>query len=222
MPMTEADRLAACAAQAGVGLSPAQTSRLLQYLDLLERWNATYNLTAVRRREDMLVQHLVDCLAIVPALERRLSSGGRVLDVGSGGGLPGVVLATVLPALTVTCVDAVGKKAAFVRQVGGALGLSNLLAVHARVETLPATPTFDLVTCRAFSSLADLVRLTAALLSPGGCWLAMKGREPAEEIAALPADVEVFHVEHLQVPDLEAERCLVWIRPRTPASTPQA
>ena len=214
MATAESDRLAAWAEQAGVHLDAAQGSRLLQYLDLLERWNATYNLTSVRRREDMLVQHLVDCLAVVPAVERALPAGGRVLDVGSGGGLPGVVLATVLPCLSVTCVDAVGKKAAFVRQVAGALGLPNLQAVHARVERLPASPPFDLVTCRAFSSLADLVSLTAPLLAPAGCWLAMKGRAPAEEIAALPAEVEMFHVEHLQVPGLGAERCLVWIRPR--------
>lgn len=214
MATSEADRLAAWAKQAGVHLDAAQAARLLQYLDLLERWNATYNLTSVRRREDMLVQHLVDCLAVVPAVERALPAGGRVLDVGSGGGLPGVVLATVLPRLSVTCVDAVGKKAAFVRQVAGALGLPNLQAVHARVERLPASPPFDLVTCRAFSSLADLVSLTSPLLAPAGCWLAMKGRAPAEEIAALPDDVEMFHVEHLQVPGLDAERCLVWIRRR--------
>lgn len=214
MSTAEADRLADWAAQAGVPLGAAQGTRLLQYLDLLERWNATYNLTSVRRREDMLVQHLVDCLAVVPAVARALPAGGRVLDVGSGGGLPGVVLATMLPRLSVTCVDAVGKKAAFVRQVAGALGLPNLHAVHARVERLPATPPFELVTCRAFSSLADLVRLTSPLLAPGGCWLAMKGRVPAEEIAVLPAEVEMFHVEHLQVPGLDAERCLVWIRPR--------
>jgi 16S rRNA (guanine527-N7)-methyltransferase len=138
-----------------------------------------------------------------------------VLDVGSGGGLPGVVLALMRPALDVTCVDAVGKKAAFVRQVAGALALPNLHAVHGRVEALRAPP-FELVTSRAFASLADFVRLTRPLLAPGGSWLAMKGKLPADEIAALPADVTVFHVEPIGVPGLDAERCLVWIKPNTP------
>ncbi len=196
-----------------LGLEPsqAQLATLAGYLDMLQRWNGTYNLTAVRERDAMLTQHLADCLAVVRPLLARCAAG-RLLDVGSGGGLPGVVLATLVPTLDVTCVDAVGKKAAFVRQVAGQLSLPNLHAVHARVESLRA-PRFDLITSRAFASLADFTSLTAHLLTPAGVWMAMKGKRPDEELAALPAIVSVFHVEPLQVPGLAADRCLVWMRP---------
>ena len=196
----------------GLAAAPQQEQRLLQYLDLLQRWNATYNLTAVRDRHGMLTQHLADCLAVVEPLTRVLPKG-RVLDVGSGGGLPGVVLAIMCPALDVTCVDTVGKKAAFVRQVSGALGLDNLQSAHARVEALALQP-FDLITSRAFASLADFTSLTRPLLAPGGVWMAMKGKSPDAEVAQLPPGVAVFHVEQLQVPTLDAERCLVWMRPQ--------
>lgn len=199
---------------AELGLAPtqAQSSALLRYLDLLQRWNATYNLTAVRSRAAMLTQHLADCLALIPPLQRRALQG-RLLDVGSGGGLPGVVIATLLPEWDVTCVDAVAKKAAFVRQVAGALALPNLHAVHGRVEG-QALPPFDLITSRAFASLSDFTTLTRPHLAPGGVWMAMKGRVPEDEIAALPSDIHVFHVEPLHVPGLDAQRCLVWIQPR--------
>lgn len=213
----DGQRLDALSAALGLPISTPQRAGLVAYVDLLARWNATYNLTAVREREAVWAQHIADCLAVLPALDRHHAGGGtrRVLDVGSGGGLPGVVLALMRPALDVTCVDAVGKKAAFVRQVAGALALPNLHAVHGRVEALRAPP-FELVTSRAFASLADFVRLTRPLLAPGGSWLAMKGKLPADEIAALPADVTVFHVEPIGVPGLDAERCLVWIKPKTP------
>jgi 16S rRNA (guanine527-N7)-methyltransferase len=211
-----AGRIEAVCAELGLAPTAAQCEQLADFLALLQRWNATYNLTAVREPEAMLTQHLADCLALVGPLQARLSKG-RVLDVGSGGGLPGVVLAVMAPALDVTCVDAVGKKAAFVRQVAGALGLPNLQAAHARVEALKSPP-FDLITSRAFASLADFTRLTRHLLVPGsGLWLAMKGRRPDDEVAALPATVDVFHVEPLAVPGLEAERCLVWMRPHAGA-----
>ncbi len=187
--------------------------RLLAYLALLQRWNATYNLTAVRDPQEMLTQHLADCLAVVGPLRRQLGSGAarRLLDVGSGGGLPGVVLAVLEPAWSVTCVDTVGKKAAFIRQAAVELGLANLRAEHARVESLKAEP-FDLITARAFASLPDLVRLTHPLLASVGVWAAMKGKAPEGELAALPPDIEVFHVEPLSVPGLDAERCLIWMR----------
>lgn len=196
----------------GLDPSPAQLQALADYLALLQRWNATYNLTAVRDPGAMLTQHLADCLAVLGPLDRQLATG-RVLDVGSGGGLPGVVLAILRPALEVHCVDAVGKKAAFVRQVAGALQLPNLQAHHARVETLTGAP-FQLITSRAFASLSDFTGLTRSMLAPGACWMAMKGKQPLDEISALPSDIEVFHVEHIEVPGLDAERCLVWMRPR--------
>jgi len=196
----------------GLSPEPAQTAALAKYLALLQRWNATHNLTAIREPAAMLTQHLADCLAVIPPLHRHMAQG-RLLDVGSGGGLPGVVIAVMLPAVEVVCVDAVGKKAAFIRQAAGVLGLRNLRAVHARVEDLREAP-FEVITSRAFASLADFVALTRRHLGADGVWLAMKGREPADEIAALPADTEVFHVEPLRVPGLDAQRCLIWMRPR--------
>lgn len=211
-----AEGIAAACAGLGLAPTPTQSDQLAAFLGLLHRWNATYNLTAVREPEAMLTQHVADCLAVLGPLHARCARG-RVLDVGSGGGLPGVVLAVMAPELDVTCVDAVGKKAAFVRQAAGALKLPNLHAAHARVETLKAAP-FDLITSRAFASLADFTRLTHHLLVPdSGLWLAMKGRRPDDEIAALPPTVDVFHVEPLAVPGLDAERCLVWMRPHARA-----
>jgi len=209
------ERLLHAASVLSLDLDSPTADRLLAYLDLLQRWNATYNLTSVRDPEQMLVQHLFDCLAVIGPLRRELApSGIRLLDVGSGGGLPGVVIATMCPEWRVACVDTVGKKAAFVRQVAVELKLANLQAEHARVETLRLPPC-EAVVSRAFSSLADFVRLTRGQLKPSGVWMAMKGRRPDEEIATLPADVAVFHVEQLAVPELSAERCLVWMRPST-------
>ena len=205
------DAIAVICGELGLQPTAAQAQALATYLDLLQRWNGTYNLTAVRDRQAMLTQHLADCLTAVRPLLSRVSKG-RVLDVGSGGGLPGVVLAVLAPKLDVTCVDAVGKKAAFVRQVAGQLALPNLHTVHARVETL-SVAAFDVITSRAFASLANFTALTAQLLAPGGVWMAMKGKHPGDELAALPACVAVFHVEQLQVPGLDVERCLVWMRP---------
>jgi 16S rRNA (guanine527-N7)-methyltransferase len=195
-------------------LSAVADPRYDAYLGLLAKWNAAYNLTAVRDPAQMRVQHLADCLAVVGPLRRQLGDRpARLLDVGSGGGLPGVVLAIANPDWDVTCVDSVGKKAAFIRQAAGELALPNLHAQHARVEAL-AGPLFDAITSRAFAALADFVRLTQPLLAPGGVWMAMKGQHPHDEIAALPASIETFHVEPLAVPGLDAERCLVWMRPR--------
>jgi 16S rRNA (guanine527-N7)-methyltransferase len=194
--------------------SASQRTALLDYLALLERWNATYNLTAVRDPAQMLVQHLADCLAVIGPLRRECGAGAfRLMDVGSGGGLPGVVIAILSPEIEVTCLDAVGKKAAFVRQVAGELKLRNLRAHHARVEQLEAA-SFDVISSRAFASLADFVRLTRAHLSNQGAWLAMKGKTPDLEIADLPDGIDVFHVEQLRVPGLGADRCIVWMRPK--------
>ena len=211
------DRSILVSGAAALGLEPsdAQIDTLLDYLELLGKWDRVYILTAVRDPSHMVEQHLLDCLGVVAPL-RRWSGGGakRVLDVGSGAGLPGVVIAVAVPALDVTCVDAVGKKASFVRQAAAELGLRNLHAAHSRVEAL-ADPPFDLVTSRAFATLADFVALTNDRLAPDGVWLAMKGKHPAAEIESLPATIEVFHVEQVRVPGLDADRCLVWMRRRT-------
>ena len=204
----------AAAAELGLVLEPDQVSRLLRFMGMLQRWNSTYNLTAVRDPAQMLTQHLFDCLAVVLPLRRQLAhcGGKRLLDVGSGGGLPGIVLAIVEPGLVVTCVDSVGKKAAFITQVASELGISHLTSAHARVETLKTGP-FDVIVARAYAALPDFVRTSRPLLGISGLWMAMKGKVPKDEMARLPADVEVFHVEHLAVPALAADRCLVWMRP---------
>ncbi len=203
-----------------LGLSDAQVSLLMDFLALLQKWNKVYNLTAVRDPQEMMTHHLLDSLAAVAPLRRHaagLQQGGAVaavklLDVGSGGGLPGVVFAICCPEVDVSCVDTVGKKAAFIQQAAVALKLRNLHGVHARVETL-ATP-FDIISCRAFASLPDFVTWSrSALAAPHGVWLAMKGKHPDDEITALPADVSVFHVEQLAVPGLDAERCIIWMKP---------
>lgn len=204
------------AAQAlGLALSDAELEALLAYQGLIAKWNKVYNLTAVRDPEQMLTQHLVDCLAAVPPLRRVLKEQGvdapALLDVGAGAGLPGVVFAILHPQLKVHCVDTVAKKAAFVQQVAVELKLPNLRGLHARVESLGQG--YDIVSSRAFASLVDFTTWSRAALKTGAVWLAMKGKEPLEEIAALPPQVQVFHVEHLQVPGLGAERCIVWMRP---------
>jgi 16S rRNA (guanine527-N7)-methyltransferase len=207
--------LQAAASQLALELSATQADTLLGYLALLQRWNATYNLTSVREPAQMLTQHLADCLAVIGPLRRQSGAALlRLLDVGSGGGLPGVVVAALNPSIDVTCVDTVGKKAAFVQQAAGELRLGNLHAQHARVEQLKAAP-FDVVTSRAFASLADFTRLTRQHLTADGVWMAMKGKRPADELAELPADIDVFHVEQLTVPGLDAERCIVWMRLRS-------
>lgn len=205
--------LNAASATLDVVLAERDQERLLRYLALLQRWNAHYNLTAVREPRAMLTQHLLDCLAVLPALRAELPAGPlRVLDVGSGGGLPGVLLAVLQPDWRVDCVDTVGKKAAFIRQVAADLQLPNLAGVHARVESLDRE--YDLVTCRAFAALPLFVSLTRHLLAPQGRWAAMKGRVPEDELKALPPDIDVFHVKHVDVPGLDAERCLIWMRRR--------
>jgi 16S rRNA (guanine527-N7)-methyltransferase len=207
--------LLAAAATLGVALDDEAADRLMQFLELMRRWNGVYNLTAIRDPHGMLVQHLLDSLAVVPALLRQCGDGPlRLLDVGSGGGLPGVVLAITCPAAQIHCVDAVAKKSGFIRQAGAELGLPNLHSHHSRVEQLKL-PAFDVVTSRAFASLADFVSWTRPLVAPGGCWLAMKGVRPDAEIAALPADVEVLHVEPITVPGDPGERCIVWLQPAT-------
>ena len=207
------DTLQAGAAELGLDLDGAQLQQLLAYLDLLQKWNKVYNLTAVRDPAEMLTHHLLDSLAAIPPLRRHTGGNAfRVLDVGSGGGLPGVVIAICCQELQVDCVDTVAKKAAFIQQAAVQLKLPNLRGVHARVENL-AGP-YDVICSRAFASLSDFVSWSGGALAPGGVWLAMKGKRPDDEMAALPPQVEVFHVEQLTVPGLAAERCIVWMRQR--------
>lgn len=196
-------------------LGDAQVGQLLDYQDLIGKWTKVYNLTAVRDPAEMMTHHLLDSLAAVIPLRRHLQKaeleqGARLLDVGSGAGLPGVVIAICCPEVAVTCVDTVAKKAAFIKQAALALKLPNLSGLHARVETI--TTPFEVICSRAFASLADFTNWSAEALAPQGAWMAMKGKHPADEIAALPVAAEVFHVEQLQVPGLNAERCIVWMR----------
>ncbi len=206
----------------GLDLDEARQAQLLAYLDLIAKWTRVYNLTAVRDAHEMLTHHLLDSLAVVLPLRRALAdmatmpeglgarASFRLLDVGAGAGLPGVVIAITCPEVAVTCVDTVAKKAAFVQQVAVTLKLPNLKGLHARVETL--TEPCDVVCSRAFASLKDFTSWSRTALASRGIWLAMKGKHPDAELAELPKDVQVFHVEPLKVPGLDAERCIVWMR----------
>jgi 16S rRNA (guanine527-N7)-methyltransferase len=204
-------------AELGLGLTDVQIVQLLEYLGLIQKWTKVYNLTAVRDPAEMLTHHLLDSLAVVTPLRKQLPSvtgapaNPRLLDVGSGAGLPGVVIAICCPEITVHCVDTVAKKAAFIQQVAVTLKLPNLRGIHARVENL--TEGYQVISSRAFASLLDFTNWSAQALAEQGIWMAMKGKHPAEEIAALPSNVSVFHVEQLDVPGLGAERCIVWMRP---------
>jgi 16S rRNA (guanine527-N7)-methyltransferase len=232
------------AARLGLALSGAQAAALLAYLNLIQKWNKVYNLTAVRDPADMLTHHLLDSLAVVLPLRVQLAAMAyswdgahdevgkpigdslptpapvfRLLDVGSGAGLPGVVIAICCPEVQVDCVDTVAKKAAFINQVAVSLKLPNLRGLHNRVENLgglaPGQPTskgYDVVCSRAFASLDDFTRLSAGALKQDGVWMAMKAKNPVEELSALGPAVKVFHVEQLTVPGLDAERRIVWMR----------
>jgi len=207
-----AARLADGAAELGLALQQSQVQTLIGFLRLIERWNATYNLTAVREASAMVDHHLLDCLAAAAALIRRRAQAStrRLLDVGSGAGLPGLVFAVLLPDSQVVCVDSVGKKAAFITQAAATLGIANAVAVHARVETLRGTE-YDVITSRAFASLEDFVASTRQLLADNGEWMALKGKDPAGELASLSGVSAA--VERIHVPALAAQRCVVWMQP---------
>ena len=217
------DRLQAAAAALKMRLPSETRSRLLRHLSMIGRWNRVYNLTAIQSTEEMFTHHLLDCLAILPSIDGWASSRSsppRILDVGSGAGLPGVVLALVRPDWRVTCVDAVSKKASFIRQAQAELAISNLDAVHGRVESAETwgDRQFDLIVSRAFSSLADFVSMTRQVLADEGDWAAMKGVLSPDERQSLPADIDMFHVEQIKVPQLDARRCMAWLRPSTALS----
>ncbi len=220
--MTEASlrvQLEQATPQLGLDLSVAQVDNLFAYLALIQKWTKVYNLTAVRDPAEMLTHHLLDSLAVIASLRAQIEKMPtvattterlRLLDVGSGAGLPGAVIAICCPEIRVDCVDTVAKKAAFIQQVAASLKLPNLRGIHARVENL--TDKYQVISSRAFSSLVDFTKWSKAALAEQGIWMAMKGKNPADEMAALPSDVKVFHVEQLVVPGLDAERCIVWMR----------
>jgi len=202
----------------GLDVSTEQQLQLLAYMGLIGKWTKVYNLTAVRDANEMLTHHLLDSLAVVAPLRREVAKlvlpEGQpqlcMLDVGAGAGLPGIVIAITCPEILVTCVDTVAKKAAFIQQVAATLKLPNLKGLHARVESL--TQPYDVVCSRAFASLLDFTAWSQSALASHGVWMAMKGKHPDQELAVLPESVKVFHVEQLEVPGLDAERCIIWMR----------
>jgi len=208
--------LAGGVGELGLALEPAQLEQLVRYSDLLVRWNRVHNLTAVEPGQT-LAYHLLDSLSIVPTLSARTHGDEplRVLDVGAGGGLPGIPLSIALPSAHVTLLDKVAKKVAFLRQVQVELRLPNIDVVHARVETFRA-PAFAVIVARAFATLLELVRLSRPLLANDGCWCAMKGAVPRAEIEELEhaqLDVRIAQIVKLHVPRLDAERHLILIEP---------
>lgn len=215
--MTEPDiyrpRLQSAAESLNISLTQEQQDKLLLYVKQLERWNRTYNLTAIRDIQQMLIQHVFDSLSVLPVvcslLDKNTVDESVIVDVGSGGGLPGIVLAIAAP-WTVHCVDSVQKKMAFVRQMSGVLDLPNLQAHHARIEQLDSLSA-DIVISRAFSSLVDFAKLAGNHVKSGGSLLAMKGRTPDDEITALEAETNwrVDSIETLCVPELDAQRCVL-------------
>jgi 16S rRNA (guanine527-N7)-methyltransferase len=226
-----AEKLQAGLVALALNLSAHQQKQLLDYVAMVAKWNKVYNLTAIRDAGEMLTHHLLDSLAVIlplqkhlktikkrlpDALQTNINKPYRLLDVGAGAGLPGVVVAICCPEVSVVCVDTVGKKAAFIQQAALALELTNLRGVHARVEAmLPADrgAGFEVITSRAFATLSDFVGLTKDLLvANAGVWMAMKAKTAEAESSNLPKSVMVFHVEQLTVPELNEERCLVWMR----------
>jgi 16S rRNA (guanine527-N7)-methyltransferase len=188
-------------------LDARQKTALLSYLTLLGKWNKTYNLTAIREPERMLTHHILDSLAITPYL-----SDGSLLDVGSGGGFPGIPVAIARPDLAVSVMDANQKKCGFMQQAVIELNLTRVVVLNARVEMYQAAQKFDQIVSRAFADLAEFVDLSRHLLAPGGCWLAMKGVHPSEELSRLKHERVVRNLP-LQVPGLNAERSLIILEP---------
>ena len=214
MPVSDSSRAVADTLDAGLAsldlaATPDQRSALLAYLDLLQRWNKAYNLTAVRNPQDMVRRHLLDSLSVLSLLP---AAAERLVDVGSGGGLPGVPLAIMCPDRSFELVDGNGKKARFLFQVKTELGLANMASRHARAEAWQPGDGFDVVLSRAFASLADMVSCCAHLVRPDGVLLAMKGQYPAEEIEALGDTVDVAAVHRLEVPGLPEARHVVELK----------
>lgn len=195
-------------AEMQLDVSPAQQEQLLDYLALMFKWNSVYNLTSLRDPMQMVTHHLLDSLAAVPAF----AGANNVLDVGAGGGLPGIVLAVVRPDMKVSMIDTVHKKTAFLTQVKAQLGLANVSVYTMKVQELEVSDKFDVITSRAFADLSDFVEWSAHLLAEQGRYIALKGVAPEDERQRLPAEWKVTKVEPLQVPRLGAERHLVFIQ----------
>lgn len=198
-------RLCAGLAALDIELDDTALARLLAYVDLLQRWNAAYNLTAVRDPAEMVTRHLLDSLAILPFVQ-----GDTLADLGSGAGLPGIPLAIAVPERDILLVDSNGKKARFLREAVRKLELTRVRVAESRVEAVQDS--FDCITARAFASLVDMLAWGGHLLAPGGAWLALKGRFPQDELSAVPPDFRIDKVVQLQVPGLDADRHLVVIK----------
>jgi len=215
-------RISDAAAVLSLDLADPVKERLAQYTLALKKWNKTYNLTAIRTVDEILVQHVFDSLSIIPAVraffaQRPGLTGGGVIDVGSGAGLPGVVIAVTTPEIQVSCVDAVQKKVAFIKHVAGIMGCRNLTAIHGRIETLLPMGA-GLIVSRAFASLSDFTALSQTHVLAGGAMLAMKSRRSDEDIAEFSASNigwEVDRVDWINVPNMSAKRCLVWLERKT-------
>lgn len=206
----------------GLSLSDQQNKQLLRYLALLLKWNKAYNLTAIRDSREMVKLHLLDSLALIPQLEllpeASCAHGAQWLDVGSGGGLPGIVLAIMRPDINFTLMDSNGKKTRFLQQVKLELALNNLSVVKSRVESFQKPgedeKKFAVICSRAFASLQDMINWSQHLLAPEGVYFAMKGQQPKDELQALPANIQLFHSKSLQVPGVEGERHIIILQPR--------
>ncbi|EIE5945526.1 16S rRNA (guanine(527)-N(7))-methyltransferase RsmG, partial [Salmonella enterica] len=192
------NKLSRLLADAGISLTDHQKTLLVAYVDMLHKWNKAYNLTSVRDPNEMLVRHILDSIVVAPYLQ-----GQRFIDVGTGPGLPGIPLAIVLPDAHFTLLDSLGKRVRFLRQVQHELKLENITPVQSRVEAYPSEPPFDGVISRAFASLNDMVSWCHHLPGEKGCFYALKGQLPGDEIASLPDNFSVESVEKLRVPQLE-------------------
>ena len=192
----------------GLNLTDAQIDKMIAYLLLLSKWNSVYNLTAIRDPKEMVKQHLLDSLSAAPVF----ADAKNVLDVGAGGGLPGMMLAIAYPETKVSMIDTVSKKTAFLSQAKTELGLSNVTVHTGRVEALQVIEKFDVITSRAFSELCNFINWSGHLLANGGQFIAMKGVAPTQEIERLPDGWHVTGVQALSVPGLQAERHLVFVK----------
>ena len=211
------DRLKGAAVALGLTITSDQSDKLLRYVSELQRWNKTYNLTAIRSADEMLVQHIFDSLSVVAPVQKFFATTSnevkKLMDVGSGAGLPGVVIAIMLPTIRVECVDTVEKKASFIRQMAGVLMLPNLISTHARVED-KSEAGCDLVISRAFASLEDFITVAGRHVVESGSMVAMKGKEPIQEMQSVRNNTDwwISNVEQLTVPEMDAQRCLVWMQ----------